>query len=184
MAVIKIGGLDPSLTSFGMAKGLLDLKTGDFEPTGWDIVRTAKGKSGKKYVNEDDYQRAIALVEGSHKFLADCDVLAVELPSSGSKSAAGMKSNAICTAVLASLHIANRLRPVFIIRAQDAKEIVTGDRNATKAKMIAWMREEFSDEIDLPKPACVAEHIADAFAAIYAGVQTDAFKLLRLGKLG
>jgi len=79
----KVGGLDPSLSNFGMVKGCL---TGTlFVPEHTQLVTTKHDKAFK-YKNMADLHRAQLLVEATVEFFKDCEVVYVELPV-GSQSA-------------------------------------------------------------------------------------------------
>lgn len=177
---MKLGGFDPSMSNFGMVKGVYQdsLSFSHFQLT---QSEPSKIKTVRK--NSDDLERARKLHQAMQSFFADVDVVCVEIPV-GSQSARAMCSYGMCIGILASLD-----KPLIQVTPTQLKQVVTGRNSGTKKEMIDWamhrhpeidwfMRKEKGELI----PANKNEHLADAIAAIYAGMLTDEFKLLTLRK--
>jgi Holliday junction resolvasome RuvABC endonuclease subunit len=175
MSKIKIIGIDPSLRNTGIAKGWLDLKTLEWEVEEVELVKTEKGKSKTVRKSSDDYDRTRILYEAIKAAEAGAEIAFVEMPI-GSQSADAMKSYGACIALIASLDI-----PVIQVSPNQVKVHSTGDRNATKEEMIAWAHAKFPDINWLQRGGKLTlnnEHLADAVAAINAGMAEDDFKAL------
>jgi Holliday junction resolvasome RuvABC endonuclease subunit len=111
------------------------------------------------------------------------DIICVEIPV-GSQSARAMASYGICIGVLASIN-----KPMIQVTPTEVKVAATGNKSATKREMIIWAFSQNSslkwltrttngDNILIDKN----EHMADAMAAIKAGISTDEFKTILLSK--
>lgn len=173
MSKIRIIGIDPSLRNTGIAKGWLDLKTLQWEVEEVELAKTEKGKSKTVRKSSDDFDRARILVEAVKEAEKGAEIAFVEMPI-GSQSSDAMKSYGVCIAVIASLDI-----PVIQVTPTQVKVHATGDRNATKEEMIAWAHTKFPTINWLTrgtKLTLANEHLADAVAAINAGMQEDDFK--------
>lgn len=180
---IQVCGMDPSLTHWGMAEATLDLDGGYLEDVRLSIAVTAKGKNKQIRTNADDVDRALLLGSAVLPVAKTAKVIFVEVPV-GSQNASGMKSYGVCCGILGML----RALDIQIIHVDPAavKRCFTGNQNASKAEMIAralkdypdanWPRHQRNGSLfkkgDLTGDA---EHLADAIAAIEAGVQTPEF---------
>lgn len=179
MAKIIVAGLDPALRNFGMAKGALCLDTGIFD---LHQIQLSEPKSLKMKVvrkNSDDLLRAKQQAEVTEDFLKDVDMVMVEIPV-GSQSARAMASYGICIGILAGIKT-----PMIQVTPTEVKVASVGTKTATKDEIITWATNLYpeaswltqkrkGEEVILAKN----EHIADAIAAIHAGVHTDQFKQL------
>lgn len=175
MSKIRIIGIDPSFRNTGIAKGWLDLDTLKWEVEEVELAKTEKGKSKTVRKSSDDFDRARLLVEAVKEAEKGAEIAFVEMPI-GSQSADAMKSYGVCIALIASLDI-----PVIQVSPNQVKIHATGDRMATKEEMIAWAYEKFPDINWLKRGAKLTlnnEHLADACAAINAGILEDDFKAL------
>lgn len=107
----------------------------------------------------------------------------VEVPH-GSQSSAAMKSYGMCIGLLGAVKgIGKRF---FELSEREVKKATVGNHNATKSEMIAWAMKEHP-ELDWPMKTekgvqsvveGKAEHMADAVAAIHAGLQSEQFRQL------
>lgn len=180
---IPVVGFDPSLNNWGIAEAELDLQDGYLSTPKLSVVQPTDG-DGKKQVrrNSLDLQRAEEL---AHAVMAAADrakVVFVEVPV-GSQSARAMASYGICLGILGSM----RSKGIEIIEVtpDENKRIFTGSKTATKQQMIDTAMGHYPDA-NWPLhngkvSASKAEHMADAVAAIHAGVQTPVFQnLMRL----
>ncbi len=168
MEWLKVVGFDPSLSNWGMCKFWIQKDSIEVAEIG--IVETKPSKQLGQRKNSLDLERGKDLYDGVTAFLEDVDLVCVEIPV-GSQSANGMKSYGMCIGILASIDI-----PMIQVTPKQVKSI-TGKPSATKKEMIQWAKTKhpeaswFNQNKD--------EHVADAMAAVYAGMQTDMFKLLR-----
>lgn len=177
MSNIVLAGLDPSMSNFGMVKGKYDLDTGEFELTHLKLAETksdSKNKSVRK--NSQDLERARTLCKAMHEFTEGANLVCVEIPV-GSQSARAMASYGMCIGILASLDI-----PLIQVTPTEVKLAATGNKTATKQEMIDWATQFFPDADWIKrtvkgKTTYVAknEHLADALAAIGAGIETEQF---------
>lgn len=179
--LLKVAGLDPSLRNFGLAKGQFDITTSALTMRGIDTIRT-ENESGKTVRKSSDDLRCASLLHGgAQAWIADAAAVFAEVPS-GSQSARGSFSNGVCLGVLAGLGA-----KLIQVNPLEVKRAAVGSKNASKEEMVEWAVEKFPE---LPwiiaksgkfkgKPSVDQnEHMADACAAINAGVQTDEFKSL------
>lgn len=173
MSKIIVAGMDISLTNLALVKSTLDLKSGYLDEPKFKLITTAPSKDKTVVKRLDDVTRCRELYLGFQQYITGVDVLFVELPT-GSQMYNGAKSYAVSCYTLATTDI-----PYILIDPKYLKQCTAG-KGATKKEMIAWAREEFPD-MNIPKAANRAEHVADALGAIYAGVTTNEFKLITSG---
>jgi Holliday junction resolvasome RuvABC endonuclease subunit len=164
-----VGGLDPSLSNFGMSIAAVTNEA-------ITIVRTelviTKVNSDIKYKNMCDLERAKQLSKGMKDFFDTVGTVYVEIPV-GSQSSRAMASYGICIGVLAGLD-----KNIIRISAKEAKIAATGNTKATKKDMIDWatnkhpevdwIERKYGGEIIFTG---ANEHVADSMAAIYAGLK-------------
>jgi Holliday junction resolvasome RuvABC endonuclease subunit len=181
MACIRVVGLDPSMAAFGISLGILNLDTGEFDLQCIEVVDTASSKTKQVRKNSDDLERARKIQKQLIEMLPGADLVCVEIPV-GSQSARAMASYGMCIGILASINI-----PMIQLTATELKLAATGNKNATKKDMIDWATSTYPDTMWYSKKVKGQrsftnknEHVADATAAIHAGVKTDEFKLMRL----
>ena len=180
-----IAGLDPSLSNFGMVKGtLLFNEAGlpcDYYISDLQLVSPQSDKKHAKVVrkNSDDLQRAKQLHNAMIAFLEDVDLVMVEVPH-GSQSARSMASYGICIGVLSAIQ-----KPMIQLTATEVKLAAVNNKNATKQQMIDWATSTFpyagwltQNRNGKPVLTNKNEHLADATAAVVAGVKTETFKQL------
>lgn len=178
---IPVAGFDPSLNSWGIAEGKLDLDDGVLTDLVLETIEPEKKQGKQVRQNSVDLQRAEDLSVRAIEVARRNKVIFVECPV-GSQSASGMKAYGIVVGVLGAIRALGV--PVIEVTAMESKKIFTGDKNATKQKMID-MAVSLYPEANFPmyrgKVAVKAEHVADAIAAIHAGVRTPVFtNLMRL----
>lgn len=176
MTVLKIASIDPSLSNFGLAKGTIDISVESFPVTlsELQLVETDTDKSARKVVrrNSEDLERARKLLRGMQRFIADVDMVFVEVPV-GSQSARSMASYGICIGILASIG-----KPLIQVTPTEVKLAAVGSKTASKSEMIDWASGLYPDLnwlVSRGKMTAKNEHLADAIGAIHAGVLTDEF---------
>lgn len=172
-----VAGLDPSLRNFGMVKGNLDPTTGHLELTELLLQETStlpKNKVVRK--NSEDLNRARVLYQALISFLTDVDMVFVEIPV-GSQSSRAMASYGICIGLIATISTA-----MIQVTPTEVKVAATGSKTASKDHMIQWAITTYPDAEWLRRGNSFLnknEHLADATAAIHAGITTDEFKQAR-----
>lgn len=178
---IPVVGFDPSYRNWGIAEGVLDLKTGYLTNLSLSITETEKSSSKQVRKNSDDLARAQLLADAAITAAKKAKVVFVEVPH-GSQSASSMKSMGICIGILASIEALGI--PIVQVSANEVKKTFTGKLTATKDEMIQTAVSLYPEAVfpnHRGRITSKAEHVADAIAAIHAGVQTPMFKnLMRL----
>lgn len=176
---IKILGIDPALQNTGLSIGEYCLDTGDLQVTHLEIAQTRPGKEGKQVrKSSDDLTRARVIVAEIKRVISihKPHFAAAEVPG-GCQNARGAFSNGICCGILASIVL-----PIIEVSPLEVKLASAGDKNASKAQMIqwavgrwpnaGWMTRKVKGEVKLLNDN---EHMADACAAISAGILTPQF---------
>jgi Holliday junction resolvasome RuvABC endonuclease subunit len=178
---IKIVGLDPSLSNFGIVKATLDINTLHYTVDDLVLVKTEneKDKKLKKTVrkNSEDLERARKLYEGMVEACQGASLAIAEVPV-GSQSARAMASYGVCVGVLAACPI-----PLIQVTPSEVKLAGTGYKSGTKDEMIEWAMSKFpaanwllTKRAGQMVPVAANEHLADAVGAIEAGIKTDQLK--------
>lgn len=174
---IRVVGMDPSLQSWGIAKALLDVDTLKYEITELKLVETTNeaGKVVRK--NSDDIRRARMLYSGMLDACREARLAFVEVPV-GSQSARAMASYGMCCGVLASCPI-----PIIEVKPDEVKLAGAGFKTASKEEMIHWATSKFPTApwLTVKRKGVLQmvsknEHLADAIAAIEAGIVTNQFR--------
>lgn len=178
---MRVAGLDPSLSNFGMVKGSLGFNQGFpvFDLEELLLQETKSDKANAKVVrkNSDDLNRARLLHDAMQKFIADVDLVIVEVPV-GSQSARAMASYGVCIGILSSI-----AQPMIQVTPIEVKLAAVGSKTASKADMIAWATDMYPNaqwlrnkQKGVWKLGNKNEHLADAVAAVHAGLATETFK--------
>lgn len=170
--------MDPSLTHWGTAEGLLCLDSGVLTDVTVGMQVTSKGKDKQVRTNSDDLRRAEDLARHAYDVASRVKVVFAECPV-GSQSASSMKSVGVSHGIVASLRAKDHI--VIEVQAKAVKKALTGNPNATKADMIAAAIELYPNagwKYHRGKPVNDSEHMADAIGAIHAGVLTPEFQQL------
>lgn len=181
---LKILGIDPSMNNFGYAAATFDLDTQELVYTAIALNSPAK-PSKKKTVRQNSIDLDLARdhIKALTKFVDKFDIVCVEIPV-GSQTARAMASYGICIGLLASIN-----KPLIQVTPIEVKLAATNNKKATKREMINWA---FSQKSQLKWLTRTSngdnilidnnEHMADAMAAIKAGISTDEFKTILLSK--
>ena len=172
---IAVCGIDPSLRNWGIAEGILNTETGYLDDVRLTLIET-KDPIGKQVrQNSKDLSLAEQICEVTIPIAMKAKAIFVEVPV-GSQSARAMASYGVCVGILGSIRALGI--PIIEVTATAVKKTFTGDPVATKALMIQQALLEYPSA-NFPrhggKIVAKAEHVADAIAAIHAGVQTPAF---------
>ena len=177
MSKIKIVGIDPALRNFGFAQATLDVHTLEYTIDNLILVES-EGEAGKVVrKNSDDLRRASALYGGLLLATTGATLAIAEVPV-GSQSARAMASYGICVGVLAACPV-----PLIQVTPSEVKLAAVGHKQAAKEEMIEWAMAKHPAANWLMRkvkgalvPKLDNEHLADACAAIEAGLRTDQFK--------
>lgn len=180
---MRIAGIDPSLSNFGLVKGHLSVNkdTTQLVLTDMQLVQSEADKKSAKSVrkNSDDLRRAQTLCKATKAFIEDVDLVFVEVPV-GSQSARSMASYGICIGILGSV-----TKPIIQVTPAEVKIAATGSKTASKMNMIDWAMNLypslpwlFQKRHGVLTPVNKNEHLADSIGAVHAGIRTDEFAQL------
>ena len=185
MRDVRVVGLDPSLNNWGIASGYLCMDTGQIDIKRLSVISPVLPTGKQVRQNSKDLEAANQLATGAWDAIRGAQVIFVEVPV-GSQSARAMASYGICVGILGSLR-ANGI-PFFEVTPTEVKLAATNNKKATKRQMIDFATGKHPDA---PWPyykkngetlitESKAEHMADAVAAIYAGVQLPMFQQFKM----
>ena len=179
---LNVVGFDPSLRNWGIAKGVLIPSQKMQLRIDWlDVIQPVLPTGKQVRQNSLDLESAKQLCEGAWKAAQGAHAIFVEVPV-GSQSARAMASFGICVGVLGALRTSGV--PFFEVTPTEVKLASAGKKTATKAEMIEWA---FTKHPEANWPTyksngktqiseAKAEHMADAIAAIYAGIACNSFQ--------
>lgn len=177
MSKIKVVGLDPSLSNFGIAIVTIDVDTLDIHVEKLILVETEREAGKTVRQNSDDMRRARMSYVAMNDACKGAAFAIAEVPV-GSQSARAMLSCGVCIGVLSGCDI-----PLIQVNPSEVKVVATGYKNATKAEMIEWAMHKYPYANWLMRkskgvmtPLAANEHLADAIAAIEAGIKTEQFR--------
>lgn len=181
MRRIAVLGMDPSLRNWGLAEAILDLDAESLTTPTISTIHTKEVKGKQVRQNSKDLETAEQLAKGAIEAAQRAKVVFVEVPV-GSQSARAMASYGVCVGVLGAIRALGI--PVIEVSPLEVKTHFTGIKTATKDQMISQAVKLYPDAAWPRFKGQVvdrAEHMADAIAAIHAGVNTPMFQqLLRL----
>lgn len=178
--IIRVAGLDPSFRNWGIAVADLDLDTGTLTTPWLHVVKTAEEPKAKQArVNSYDLVAAMELSMANNDLLKEVKIFFVEVPV-GSQSASGAKAYGVCIGIIGYMKALGAT--VIEVTAAESKKLFAGSKTATKQRMIDAAVSHYPDA-NWPMfhgkiVAGTAEHMADAIAAIHAGVRTPEFSNL------
>lgn len=172
---MKFLSIDSSLANTGIAIGKIhpDKKV---SVLGIELHETKKTTNKQVRASSD----TIARGRSTYKFIQEVikewnpDFIFVETPS-GSQSSAGMKSYGMTCQLIATLNP----KPIEVT-PDEVKKASVGKKTASKQEMMEWAYNLYPDvNWDINKSTGQLknknEHMADAIAIAYAGIQTDDF---------
>ena len=178
----SVVGFDPSLRNWGIAKGVLIPSQKMQLRIDWlDVIQPVLPTGKQVRQNSVDLESAKQLYEGAWKAAQGAHAIFVEVPV-GSQSARAMASYGICVGVLGALRTSGV--PFFEVTPTEVKLASTGKKTATKAEMIEWAVKQhpeaqwptYLSNGTMKISEAKAEHMADAVAAIYAGIACNSFQ--------
>jgi Holliday junction resolvasome RuvABC endonuclease subunit len=181
--MLRLIGFDPSLRNWGMAEAFYSLESGKVTIQKVGIVCPVLTVNKQIRQNSLDLESAQQLYAGASAFAAGAHAVFVEVPV-GSQSARAMASYGICVGVLGALR-ENGI-PFFELTPNEIKLAGPGNKTATKEQMIAWATTRhpeanwptYKQQGQLVISEAKAEHMADAVAAIHAGIACNPFRQL------
>ncbi|MDC9581922.1 hypothetical protein PSI15_10150 [Xenorhabdus sp. PR6a] len=176
--IIKIAGIDPSMSNFGVVFGELDITTNQIvKIERMELVQTESGDKKSVRVNSDDLRRASEIWKKVKPIIDQAQLVFCELPI-GSQSSRAQTSYGICIGVLACID-----KPLIQITPIEIKQFVANKKTTTKEEIIEWAVGKHPEapwlrrkEKGVVKLVNKNEHLADAVAAIHAGIQTDQYR--------
>lgn len=176
---MNILGIDPSLSNFGFAKVCYGVQKPPFDCPTIDqllLSETAPKDKKIKHIRQNvwDLSRCGCHYDYLQEMLHGVDCVMVELPV-GSQSARAMASYGTVLGVISSIrHI-----PVFVVTPEQVKQAATGNKEASKKDMIKWAVDKYGEVHFLKSRQDTIlnknEHLADALAAIEAGLKLPEF---------
>lgn len=181
MKSMKIIGMDPSTSNWGICQAEVNLDTLDVVISDLILITTESEKAKGVMKQSDDLRRAKELRKGAWKACEGYKLCISEIPymNPAGYPAANFNSGLV-TGVLASLPI-----PLIQVFPQDVKMMATGARNAAKEEMIEtammkhpeapWLMRKSKGKM---RPIKANEHLADAMWVIYTGLQSVQFQQL------
>ena len=178
----SVVGFDPSLRNWGIAKGILIPSQKMQLRIDWlDVIQPVLPTGKQVRQNSVDLESAKQLCEGAWKAAQGAHAIFVEVPV-GSQSARAMASYGICVGVLGALRTSGV--PFFEVTPTEVKLASAGKKTATKAEMIEWGVKQhpeaqwptYLSNGTMKISEAKAEHMADAIAAIYAGIACNSFQ--------
>lgn len=176
---IRVVGFDPSTTSFGVCRAMVDTET--LEVTGVELQLHKTENEAKKGVikTSDDIRRAREIVEAARAAITDAAIVISEIPL----GTASLHNNAILNSGVMIGILASIDAPIIQVQPADVKIAAVGHRHACKEEMIDWAIGKHPEAPWLMRklkgklyPIKDNEHLADALAVIYAGMRTQQFK--------
>lgn len=182
---LKVIGIDLSLRNFGYASAIYDTDTGEVAIKDLNLVESKPaGKAVKKKTRQNflDFEDAKIQAKGIRDYTPGHHFAFAEIPI-GSQSARAMASYGISVGVIAGCKV-----PVIPVTPTEVKKAGYGTADATKEEMIEWASGKHPDAPWLRVKSTgnllgKNEHLADAVAAIYAGIRTaEFFKVVELIK--
>ena len=178
---IKFASIDPSMRNTGIALGTYYVGERAYNVGQVHLVQTFRNTDKKIRASAKDYEACREMFLNMHGILDSWSpsIVFAEMPT-GSQSASGMKSYGISLMLLGTIKV-----PVIQVTPQEVKVAAVDSKNASKNTMIEWattkwpdlqwMTRVFNGEVKFLNKN---EHMADACAAIEAGMRTDQWNQL------
>lgn len=178
---INVVGQDPSLNNWGIAIGTYELETGNIQISRLGITNPVLPTGKQVRQNSRDLEASFQLYKGALAAAEGAHAVFVEVPV-GSQSARAMASYGMCVGVLGALRAKGI--PFFEVTPTEVKLAGFGTKTAKKAEMIQWAMSKhpdagwptYKEHGQVLVSEAKAEHMADAIAAIHAGVASNAFQ--------
>lgn len=175
--------MDPSLNNWGLCSATYCTDTGNIDVQQIDVIQPTKNTHKQVRQNSKDLDVANQLVTGAHAFIQGAQAVFVEVPV-GSQSARSMAAYGVCIGIIGAL----KTMPVPFIEVTptEVKMAAVGSKTASKTDMIDWALAQHPSanwptqrkKGRLSVIYSKAEHMADAVAVIYAGIQLPTFNAM------
>lgn len=179
--LLKVVGQDPSLRNWGLAFGTYDLDTKKLFDVTVDVIQPVipTGKAVRQ--NSTDIEASVQLTVGAVNAIRGAHATFVEVPV-GSQSARAMCGYGVCVGVLGAMRGGGLT--FYELTPTEVKMAGFGKSTATKKEMIGWAMSKhpeanwpmYKRDGKLLVSEANAEHMADALAAIYAGLRSNQFQ--------
>lgn len=187
--IIRALGIDTGFANAGFCLANIDMDSDLITPFDIQLVQTTKikkvdidalpfellVKDNKKGLQSyDDFIRIRKVVKKLRELEKGVDVVMTEMPSTGAINHNAAKALAYALAIMAFPE-----KPVIQIQPRQVKLNFLGDENATKREMIVEAHRRHPDLQWLGDKRGLFdknEHMADAIAVLYAGIQTEQFE--------
>lgn len=178
----RVVGFDPSLRNWGVAKGTLVAgESPILTIDSLDVIQPIQSKGKQVRQNSLDLEAAEQLAKAVMTHAEGAQAIFVEVPV-GSQNSRASLSCGLCIGVLGALRATGV--PFYEVTPTEVKMISAGKKTATKIEMIEWAMMKHpeapwpmkSEKGVVSVVAGTAEHMADALAAIYAGIDSKSFK--------
>lgn len=179
---IRVVGFDPSLRNWGISTGILfPGVVPRLHIEAVDVINPELPTGKQVRQNSLDLESAKQLCAAAMSAAKGAQAIFVEVPV-GSQSARAMASYGICVGVLGALRATGI--PFFEVTPTEVKMASAGKKTATKTDMILWATKKhpeanwptYKQNGEVLISEAKAEHMADATAAIYAGLACNSFQ--------
>lgn len=174
---MKIAGIDPALRNTGIAIAEFDSAKAKLIITDLYLVSTTPEINTMQ--GEDTLRRCKEIYKKVMEHTKDCELVVAEIPTGGSNNKTAFALGAGFTAALVGLP-----QPLITVSPYEVKNAALPDYPAklrNKAAMVAWAIEKhpeapwpaypFQGKFNPIKNIDYIEHLADAIASIYAGLE-------------
>lgn len=179
--MITILGVDIAFRNMGLATMTYDGKS--LNVVKLKLVTTEKSPNKQALVSNDDLRCARELRGALLAEMWGCDMVMAEIPT-GSQSARASWTLGISTGVLSTIDL-----PMIEVSATEGKLASVGKKTASKQSMIDWAYNKYPKAEWLTtrrkgswELVLANEHLADAIAAVHAGIKKQEFKLIQMGQ--
>ena len=180
---LYVCGLDPSLRNWGISLGSYDTETKQLVISEVSVVTPVLPTGKQVRQNSLDLESAKQLYKATADAIKGVQAIFVEVPV-GSQSARAMCGYGVCVGVLGALRAQGI--PFTEVTPTEVKMASTGKKTATKQEMIQWAMAThpeanwpvYKQKGEVKVSEAKAEHMADATAAIYAGLSCNSFQQL------
>lgn len=176
---MRLAGIDPGLSSTGIAIADLDIESGRVEVVGLHLIKTAPSGSGS--ISDEILYRSNELRRAVHSYVIDCQLVFAESPTGGRNRQSAYSVSAGFFSSLVGLPVR-----VVTVDPYEVKRTVLGDlprSEMDKQAIIKWAMNAHPespwptyerDGVTYPVTAIShLEHLADAIAVIYAGIKKN-----------
>ncbi len=181
--LLKVIGFDPSMSNWGIAEAFYNTSTGVITVEKLSTISPVVDTYKTVRKNNQDIDRARQLSDAAIAACKGAVAVFVEVPV-GSQTARAAVSYGLCIGILGALQ--QQGISFFELTAKEVKLAGAGSVTATKKEMIQWA---VAAHPEAPWPyhtragkqlvtESMAEHQADAVAAIHAGIASQPFKQL------